>query len=304
MIEQFIQTISNPNTADAYSRDVQRFLDWLGEDKLAELEPEDVLNYVAYLRDDGLEASSINRKLSSIRAFLRWAVLTKRARPEVFSAAQAVRGVKAPKRLPRPLTPAEVEKLLAQPNLTTLAGARDFAFINFLLATGVRLAEAIALNVEDLQFDEDGGQVVVWGKGSKERPVFFDVEAASALVYYLGLRGNPQGGPLFTNEHGDRISHRWMQRALKAYGDAVGIEVHPHKLRRTFAVDALNATRDIKSVSALLGHEDIRTTEIYTKMATDHLKEVSRAVATRRGRGRAVHGTLTVPEPAHSVVWR
>ncbi len=179
-----------------------------------------------------------------------------------------------------------MELLLAQPNLTTLAGARDYAFINFLLSTGVRLAEAIALNVEELQFDEDGGQAVVWGKGAKERTVFFDVETASALVYYLGLRGNPQGGPLFTNEQGQRISHRWMQRTLKAYGEAAGIEVHPHKLRRTFAVDALNATRDIKSVATLLGHEDIRTTEIYTKMATDHLKEVSKAVAARRGRGR------------------
>lgn len=296
MVEEFISTVANSNTADAYRRDVERFLNWLGADKLTELEPEDLLNYVAYLRDDdGLEASSINRKLSSIRAFLRWAVLTKRARPEVFSAAQVVKGVKAPKKLPRPLTPAEVELLLAQPNLSTYAGARDYAFINFLLSTGVRLSEAIALNVENLQFDEDGGQVIVWGKGSKERPVFFDNETASALVYYLGMRGNPKEGPIFTNEKGDRISHRWMQRTLKAYGEAAGIEVHPHKLRRTFAVDALNATRDIKSVSTLLGHEDIRTTEVYTKMATDHLKGVSKAVAARRGRGQTVMGTTVSP---------
>jgi site-specific recombinase XerD len=286
MVEQFLNTITNPHTRDAYTRDVTRFLAWLGEDELGTLEPAELLDYVTHLQGQGAAPTSINRQLSSVRSFLRWAALTGRVTSAVYSAAQVVKSVKTPKTLPRPLTLAEVDRLLAQPDLTTLAGARDYAFIQFALATGARLDEIVALDIDTIDFDQR--QVVVWGKGDKERPVFFDDDAAAALIAYLTLRGGPATGPLFANENGTRISHRWPQRMLRIYGERAGVEAHPHKLRRTFAVEALNATGDIRSVQEMLGHSDIRTTQRYTPLATDHLKAVHQAVAARRGRSRVL----------------
>src|SRR5262249_24089542 len=136
MLEQFIATLTNANTKDAYRRDVARFLAWVGETELGELEPAELLDYITFLQDEGAAATSINRQLSSVRSFLRWAAIVGRVQPAVYSTAQVVKGVTAPKTLPRPLTTSEVERLLAEFDLTTLAGARDFAFVQFALATG------------------------------------------------------------------------------------------------------------------------------------------------------------------------
>jgi integrase/recombinase XerD len=271
MLKQFLSTVANQNTRDAYGRDVQRFIDWVGQDALAALEPQELLDYVAHLQDEGYEGASINRKLAAVKSFLAWAVLTGKVRAEVLTVAQLVKGVKAAQKLPRPLSASEQATLLAQPNLSTLAGARDFAFIRLALATGARLTELVQLTIEALDFEK--GEVIVFGKGSKERPVFFDGEDAAALVFYLGLRGNPRRGNLFVNEAGERISPRYFQKALKAYGEAAGIEdLHPHRLRHTMATAMLDATGDIAAVGTLLGHADLRTTQRYTSLATRRLR--------------------------------
>jgi len=296
MLEQFIATIPNANTQDAYRRDVARFLAWVGEAELGELQPAELLDYITFLQDEGAAATSINRQLSSVRSFLRWAAIVGKVQPAVYSTAQVVRGVKAPKTLPRPLTPSEVERLLAEFDLTTLAGARDYAFVEFALATGARLDEIVRLDITDIDFERQ--EVIVWGKGAKERPAFLDDEATAALVAYLTLRGGPNAGPLFANERGDRISHRWPQRMLRIYGERAGVEVHPHKLRRTFAVEALNATGgDLRSVQEMLGHSDIRTTQRYTPLATNRLRQVHQEQAARRGRNRTAEpATLELQE--------
>lgn len=296
MLEQFLRTIQNEHTKDAYRRDLARFFDWLGEDPLVELEPADLLDFVTHLQGLGVAATTINRQLSSVRSFLRWAAITGKVSPTIYAAAQTVKGVSVPRTLPQPLTPSEVERLLAQPDLNTLAGARDYAFIQFALSTGARLDEVVALDIENINFEQ--GQVVVWGKGSKERAVFLDDDAIAALVAYLMQRGSPSTGPLFANEHSNRLSHRWPQRMLRIYGERANVEVHPHKLRRTFAVDALNATGgDLRSVQEMLGHADIRTTQKYTPLATEYLRQVHRAVAERRGRNHSLQATAVVTSP-------
>lgn len=294
MIADFLKTVESTNTAAAYRRDLGKFFDWLGDDRLEDLTPADLLEFVAYLRDEDYAATSINRYLSAVRAFLRWAALVGRVSPMVFSAAKAVKGVKAPKKVPMPLTATEVEQLLVQPDLSTQSGARDYAFIQFALSTGVRLAEAVALNIEDVDFHQL--QVVVDGKGSKERLVFFDDDAAAALIFYLRQRGNPTRGSLFANERGARISHRWLQRTLKQYGASAGVEVHPHKLRRTFAVDALNATGDLHSVAGQMGHANLNTTEIYASAAVERRRRVVGAAAEwRKSRVQADPALVSLP---------
>jgi site-specific recombinase XerD len=273
MVEQFLRTVDSPNTADAYRRDLAKFLNWLGSEALSTLKPADLLNYVAYLRDEDYAPASINRHLSAVRAFLRWAALVEEVPTAVYGAAQAVKGVKLPKRLPQALTTEQVERLLEQPNLHDEGGARDYAFLKLALASGGRLSELVALNIEDLDFARQ--QAVVDGKGSKERVVFFDQDAAAALLFYLGKRGNPQSGPLFVNHQGARISHRWIQRALAAYGEAAGVEdMTPHRLRHTFATELLDASGDIAAVSEMLGHASVATTKIYTSGATLRLRRV------------------------------
>ncbi len=275
MVEQFLTTITNAHTKDAYARDVSRFVEWLGEDSLPGLLPQDLLNYIAHLQAEGTAASSVNRQLSSVRSFLRWAALTGRVPPAVYATAQVVSGVKAAKNLPRPLTPAQVDLLLDQPDISTAGGARDLAFIKLALATGARLDELVCLDVEQLDFDRR--RIIVAGKGSKERAVLFTQDAASALVYYLGTRGYPQDGPLFVNQCGERLSRRWFQRALAGYGDAAGIAgLHPHQLRHSFATELLDRTGDLDAVSKLLGHARLDTTRIYTGLATGRLERIYR----------------------------
>ncbi len=266
MVNEFIATLGSGNTQKTYARYAAKFVEWLGEDNLSSLEPGDVLNYISWLREEGYSASSINLMLSTARELLRWAALTGRVKLEVFTAAQVVKGVKEPKTLPVPLTSAQVSRLQAAPDLTTLTGARDLAFIKLALATGCRLSELASLNIETIDWDRR--RVVVTGKGDKQRVVFFTTDAAGALVYYLGLRGSPQSGPLFENQDEARLSNRWVQKMLTAYGESAGISgLHPHQLRHTFATELLDRTGDLALVQDLLGHADPQTTRIYTRLA-------------------------------------
>lgn len=285
MVEEFVATVGNSNTKSTYRRYAQRFVDWLGEDKLQDLAPADVLAYMAYLQDEGYAESSISLQVTAVREFLRWASLVGRVSPTVYASARAVKGVKVPKTLPEIFSEQDIEHLLAQPNINTVGGARDYAFIHFALSTGARVSEMVALNIEDLRFDDDGGEVVVWGKGSKERAVFFDKDTAAALVYYFGLRGSPSSGPLFVNESDGRISARGIQKMLHTIGTAAGVEAHPHKFRHTFATWMLDACGDIHAVGTLLGHANLKTTQRYTGLATGRLRGVYNAYQAVRTSG-------------------
>ncbi len=265
-IERFIATLNSKNTQSTYRRYAAKFVEWLGEDNLAELEPDELLNYISWLREEGYGASSINLMLSTVRELLRWAVLTKQVQPSIYSVAQAVKGVKEPKVLPRPLNPSEADRLLSQPNLTTVTGARDLAFIKLALVTGCRVSEMTSLNIDTIDWERR--RFVVTGKGGRQRVVFFTEDAASALVYYLGLRASPTVGPLFVNTEGKRLSNRWIQKMLSSYGEVAGIAgLHPHQLRHTFATELLDRTGDLALVQDLLGHSDPATTRIYTSLA-------------------------------------
>lgn len=272
MLDQFLRAQSNQNTRSAYRRGLQRFIEWLGEDKLGTLRSGEIANFVTFLDEEGYEPKSINQMLSAVRSFLRWAAQQQLVPATVYAEAQVVQNVKEAKRLPRPFKAQDVERLLDGIELTTETGARLLAFVELARSSGARLSELVALDIEQLDWDERS--TIVMGKGAKERPIFFSAEAAAALVAYLGWRGSPSRGPLFTNEVGERISARWFQKALQELGDRLGIDdVHPHRFRHTFAVMMLRATRSLETVSTFLGHEDPRTTRVYALLAADVLKE-------------------------------
>lgn len=277
MIGEFIETLTSENTKAAYEKDLRVFLTWMAGEglTLVELRPRHLMAYRAYLAGQ-FSASTVNRYLSAIRQYLKFLAATEVIEASVYHASTTISGVKAEKRLPRVLTFAQLEQVLDQPDLNTEEGLRDYAFIWLLGTTGVRLGEAIGLDVEHI--DLARRRAVVFGKGAEERIVLFTEDAAAALLYYLCRRGNPISGPLFVNCRGGRVSERWMQKQLAVYGSAVGIDdLHPHLLRHTFATEFLNRTRDKHALQRLLGHKRSETTDIYTRLATGWVEEVYRS---------------------------
>jgi site-specific recombinase XerD len=281
-MEQFLLTITNTNTRRAYAKDLARFGSWLGDRGLAlgELGVKDLLSYRDSLAPDTaqvtgptLAPATVNRLLAAVRAFLRWAAQMELVSPEVYAAAKAVQSVKQPEPLPELITDEQFEDLLCRPNPATVEGARDIAFFRLLRFAGLRVSEAVGLDVQQVQLG--AGKAFVTGKGGKDRVVLFDPQTAGALVHYLGLRGSPERGPVFTNAKGRRITDRRMRQLLAEYGSAIGRpDLHPHLLRHSFATWLLDETGDMDAVRGLLGHSNMKTTQRYTRLATKRYERV------------------------------
>jgi integrase/recombinase XerD len=193
---------------------------------------------------------------------------------------------KVRRRLPTFLRVAEVEKLLAQPDLSTLAGLRDRAMIEVLYSSGLRVSELIGLRVSDL--DMQTGSVRCVGKGDKERLVPIGRRALAAVEQYLAsarpliMRARRMQTPvpfLFLNRRGGNISRCGVWKVLAAYGRKAGLRLRltPHKLRHSFATHLLEGGADLRSVQLMLGHADISTTQIYTHVVEERLKAVYKA---------------------------
>ncbi|MCP4375481.1 MAG: tyrosine recombinase XerC [bacterium] len=233
--------------------------------------PLDIRAMLAVLRNSGLSKSTIARKLAAIRSFYRFLVKIDQLEASPVS---VVRTPRQDKRLPKCLDIQQVEALLNAPDITTLLGSRDRAIIETIYSAGLRVSEAVALNIEDL--DELSEVVRIAGKGKKERLCPLGTMSIEAIGHYLRMRKCGQSGPLFVNKHGSRISDRSVRRKLDKYLLAAGIDpgVSPHTLRHSFATHMLNAGADLRSVQELLGHSSLSTTQIYTHLTTTRLKEV------------------------------
>lgn len=274
-LEQFLATVKSDNTREAYDLDVQRFLSWLHDEGFAisSLRPKQVAAYRTYLTQK-YAANTVNRYLSGVRAYLLWLAQQELVGEGVYQAAAITKGIKKEQKLPRVLKDSEVIDILCQFDTTAAAGARDVAFFRLLWTSGMRLSEAVGLDLFQLDICEQ--RAIVDGKGEKQRIVFFDDDTAAALRHYLTLRGSPRSGPVFVSERGERVSARWLQMTLARAAAAAGVEgeVHPHMFRHTFGTRVLDETGDIAAVGDLLGHADPRTTKIYTRTATKRLQRV------------------------------
>ena len=271
------------NTLAAYRRDLTLFADWLlhhsgsGCTLDTASEPE-LQHYQAALYRQGGKATSANRKLTVLRRYYRWAV---RERRRAEDPTLRLMAAKQPVRVPHSLSEAQVEALLAAPDVTTLLGLRDRAMLELMYASGLRVSELVGLRRHGLGLGE---QVVrVTGKGDKERLVPFGDEAARWLERYLQearpvlLAGRASDAVFVTARGmhaGEAMTRVMFWNLVKRYARKADIQapLSPHTLRHAFATHLLNHGADLRAVQMLLGHADISTTTIYTHVARERLK--------------------------------
>jgi integrase/recombinase XerD len=265
------------NTIAAYRRDLTLYADWLaqqGESLAIEASREsDLLAYIA-ARHAGSRATSANRRLTVFKRFFRWAL---RERLADTDPTLRLRNAKQPLRVPKTLSEAQVEALLAAPDVDKPLGLRDRAMLELLYACGLRVSELVTLKTVQVGLAE--GCLRVTGKGSKERLVPFGEEAHHWLKLYLtGARAAILGGPssdaLFVTARGGAMTRQMFWKLIKAHAAKAGIDapLSPHTLRHAFATHLLNHGADLRAVQMLLGHADISTTTIYTHVARERLR--------------------------------
>jgi integrase/recombinase XerD len=268
------------NTVQAYERDLAhhlRFLTAQGVDEVGAVEESHLIMFLGRLRRSGSAPATVMRKLSALRSFYRHL-----AREEVISADPTANlpAAQLLRRLPSVLSIEEVEQLLAQPDSSTLRGLRDGALIELLYATGLRVSELVGLERGDINLDL--GLVRCIGKGSKERIVPVGRPAVEKTRAYLACRRDAAPA-LFLGNKGRPLTRVAVWRIVRRYGRQAGIRsaISPHSLRHSFATHMLAGGADLRAIQELLGHASIVTTQVYTHVSVDHLREVHRAYHPR-----------------------
>ena len=271
----------SPNTKLAYERDLrllQKALKLENQEELLTVSRKELLDYMTELKEQGRSASTIARKLASIKAFYRFLTserYIKRDPAEVLEAAN--KGLQ----LPKVLTLREVEELLDAPNLGTLEGYRDKTMLEVLYATGMRVSELISIPMGNV--DLKMNYLIARGKGSKERVLPLGSIAVKYLTRYLDIvrpqllkEGSKDVQELFLSTWGKAMTRQRFFEIIEEYGKQAGIakKITPHMLRHSFATHMLNNGTDLRVVQELLGHADISTTQIYTHMDMERLREV------------------------------
>ncbi len=275
------------NTYASYQLDLKRYLAHLDEDGITSIEKitdEFISGFLATLYDLGLSAKSVARNLSAIKGFHKFLVrdgITK------YNPTEDIETPKLARKLPDVLHQHEIEKILSQPNTTEPLGIRDKTMLETMYACGLRVSELITLKQSDVYPDD--GFVRVFGKGSKERIVPIGKSALAWIQTYkekvrlnLGKLGRGRD-VLFLNARGRPMSRMAVWNIVRANTVKAGIkkEVHPHTFRHSFATHLLEGGADLRAVQEMLGHADISTTEIYTHIDREYLKEVHRTFHPR-----------------------
>ena len=276
----------SPRTIEAYQRDLARFAEYAdlkGVTAPADITATVMREYVYHLKDLGLSPASIRRNISALRTYFRFLV------GDALVVKDPSERLETPQRwrtLPEVLTIEEVQRLLASPTLDDTLAFRDRALLELAYGAGLRVSEWITLGVRDLLLDE--GLVRVFGKGSKERLVPIGRSAiAAAAVYLRELRPKLEHGEgkgvLFLNARGRPLTRMGAWKILRGHVDRAAITKHvsPHTLRHSFATHLLEGGADLRAVQEMLGHVDIATTQIYTHVDREYLRQVHRSYHPR-----------------------
>lgn len=274
-IDSFARSLSSlsEHTVAAYSSDVSGFADWVsrwGADEPSAVHRTIVRRYVSYLNTREYARRSVARKVASLRRYFRWMVSTGRLATDPMTGIQAKGG---DGRLPRVLDRRDLDHLLEAVPSEDEPGwrrRRDDAVLEVLYGSGLRVSELCGLDTTSL--DLEGGAVVVWGKGAKQRRVPLSEHAARALRAWLAIRLDvveADQQALFGNERGRRLTPRDVRRIIDRRAPS---PTHPHALRHTFATHLLDGGADLRAVQELLGHADVATTQRYTHVSRERLR--------------------------------
>jgi len=267
------------NTLDSYRRDLRLFSTWLLADRgksLLQVQRLDLLDYLAYRFQRRARPRSAARLLSSLKRFYRYSTRENRIQSDPTLQLESP---KLPRSLPKILTENDVEALLAAPNVQTPLGLRDRAMLETLYASGLRVSELVTMSLA--QLSHDMGVVRVSGKGNKERLVPVGEESLSWVRRYMDqarpvILAGRQADALFVTLRGASMTRQAFWYLIRRYANQAGIrrEISPHTLRHAFATHLLNHGADLRVVQMLLGHADISTTQIYTHIARERLKQL------------------------------
>lgn len=265
------------NTLEAYARDLGELATAIGEAEtdVRRIEPSHVLDFVVSGAKRGKSARSSARQLSALRGFFRFLV---REKAIPTDPTELVERPRLARKLPRVLTFDEVDRLLATPADNTPRGIRDSAMIHLMYASGLRVSELCDLELGEL--DRRAGTVSPLGKGGKRRVVPVGQVALERIELYIDVvrtanKGAARDKHLFLSPRGKRFTRQGFWKLLKTYARACGIpsaSLSPHKLRHSFATHLLRGGADLRAVQAMLGHADLGTTEVYTRVAQDHVR--------------------------------
>lgn len=282
------------HTIDAYMRDIEKLSSFLEAEKIDVLDVrlEDLERFTACMSELGIGARSLSRVLSGIRHFYRFLILDGYLE---IDPTELLESPKQPKHLPEVLSTAEVDIILNSIDLTKWEGQRNKAIIEVLFSCGLRVSELTSLKISNLYFQEQ--YVRIMGKGSKERLVPISPRAIEELNYWFLDRSQMkikegEDDYVFLNRRGSHLTRTMILIMLKRYAYTAGIKktISPHTLRHSFATALLEGGADLRSIQAMLGHESIVTTELYTHLDTTSLRQEILNHHPRNIRYREEHG--------------
>jgi integrase/recombinase XerD len=280
-ILRFEKNLSD-NTLDSYRNDISKFFNYLVMQNVSDLNDvhsELISKYFEYQRTEGMTSSTSSRYLSSLKGFFNFMI---NSRYIAENPVEKVSSSKRSRKLPTVLSIAEVEKILAAPDTKSILGLRDKALLELFYSSGLRVSEIITIKISDLFFSEE--IIRVFGKGSKQRIVPVGGSAIKWCNEYLkGSRPflekrAKSANYLFLNKRGTKLSRMGIWKLVNRYAIEADIkkEIHPHTFRHSFATHLLQGGADLRAVQEMLGHVDISTTQIYTHIDRDYIKQMHR----------------------------
>jgi integrase/recombinase XerD len=271
-----IEKRQSPNTIASYRHDINYFASYLLDKKLNDVNTGDVRSFLIFLREKGLASSTVARYLSSIKSFYRYLFIEKLI---LDNPIEIIDSPYSWRKLPNVISTEDVDALIATPDIKTSDGLRDLAMLELLYATGLRVTELISLKLSAV--DLSVGYLRTLGKGSKERVVPFGDAARIAIENYMlrirpSLSKKTQSADLFLTRRGTAMTRQGFWKILKKYIAKAKISgnVSPHTLRHAFATHLLERGADLRSVQQMLGHSDISSTQIYTHILKQRMREV------------------------------
>ncbi|MGO9377066.1 MAG: site-specific tyrosine recombinase XerD [Dissulfurispiraceae bacterium] len=280
VLKSFISYLSverglSRNTVESYILDLKGFFGFIGErgKQQQAFTREDIVDYLGRLKDSGYSAASICRFISSVKSFSRYLIIEKIIHEDPT---ETLRNPKQWDRLPKALSLDDIKTLL-KTEVKSAIYIRDAAMLELMYSSGLRVSEIISIKINDLNFE--AGFLRVFGKGSKERIVPMNNRAANKIKKYMlelrpSLLKGRQSPFLYITSRGMPMTRQRFWQALKRLGNLAGLKITPHSIRHSFATHLLDGGADLRSVQKMLGHSDISTTQIYTKVSVDRIRKV------------------------------